>query len=102
MLRASSITQTYQRTIYPKDAPPYNINEVSHYEPGKLGEIPKYGWEIVEEIIILTEPQLIACIKFRDYGTVWIVSHLTEIRFENSNYLELRNIRKAENVNHKK
>jgi hypothetical protein len=91
MLKASSITQLFPKTLPGNN----NVTMVEHYEVGKMCRVPNFGLELVEEIVIVTEPQLMACIKFRDYGTIWITSHLTEIRYARADYRELRDARIA-------
>lgn len=90
MLHATSIMQLYPRTV----GQGQTIHETSYYEVGKMCQISKVVLEEVEEIIILTEPQLIADIRFKDYGTIWITSNIIEIRFENQSYKEVLKERK--------
>jgi hypothetical protein len=86
MLRATSITQ-----LFPKTQPGGSVvHVVEHYQVGNECRIPNYGFEKVLEIVIILEPQLIAAILFEDYGTIWITSHIIEIRYEREDYREVR------------
>jgi len=94
MLHATSITQ-----LFPKTQPNGNtIYMVEHYEVGKQSRLANYGLEEVEEIVVLLDPQLIAAIRFKDYGTIWITSHIIEVRYERPEYRDLR----RERINAKK
>jgi len=89
--KATSVTQ-----LFPKTTRGDTIYLTAHYEVGKWCQVAGYKWtELVEEIRVISSWQPHIEIEFQDYGEIWITSHIIEIRFENSDYREVRNAREA-------
>ena len=88
--KATSVTQ-----VYPTSNRDKTIYAVSHYEVGKKAPVPGYGLEEVLEIRVTTEFGPHIEVTFKDFGDIWILEWITEIRFENANYREIFNARRA-------
>ena len=88
--KATAVTQVY---------PTSNVNKtvyaVAHYEINKKSQVPGYGMEEVTEIRVTTEFGPHVEVEFKDFGSIWILEWITEIRFENANYREIFNARRA-------
>jgi len=87
---ATSVTQ-----LFPVSAKGNTTYVVEHYEVDKQCRVPNYGLEKVVGIRLVSSWQPHVEVEFQDYGEIWITSHVIEIRFENADYVEVRNARLA-------
>jgi len=89
--KATSVMQ-----IFPKNKRDSNTVYLKQmYKVGSQSVVPGYKMEEVLEITVSFKPQLMVEVEFQDFGSILLTEFISEIIFENEQYRNILDERKA-------